>query len=710
MLLPTPLSAVLGFVFILIGAAAIWLIFEASKQSHDQSARNRRIRAHRIAGYLFIALFCFMTWLMLLRLKDAADELSLRSMLHILVAMVLAPLFLIKVLVARYYKSYTSVLVPLGLTIFTLGFVLIASTAGPYLLRRATIKDISLDAVAMGATRIDLGASESLMEKRCSRCHNLERIAGARKDARGWLATINRMRALPGSGISEADARTILSYLVSENSIDSSSTQGVLAVGRALVDTHCNRCHTLDRTYQSVKSPAEWNATVTRMVSYARGTEGFFKPGEPERIIRFLSTTQTPGAVEARSNALDAPPTGQLTGNKGAVLEKAAVSNLPTIGVGVLIAALFGLLVWSRPSAAKAKTVQSASAALEQVPSAPVPVPRKPLVLQLVRTERQTHDSVSLRFRVEGQALRGRPGQFFTFDWLLDGQKLARSYSISSSPTQTGFVEIAVKKQPEGRVSSFLNERALIGLTVEARGPLGRFCFQEDEHKKIALFAGGSGITPLIAMLRYIDDLCLDTSATLFYCVRTERDIIFKAELEHLKTRLPNFRLVVMLTQPDAGWSGPAGHLRSELISSCLGEVSNHTFFLCGPEGYMNHVSDLLKSLGVDPQRILQERFGGKGAHASVAADAETEGLAEFAQSNTIVAFFKGQSLLEVAEKYGINIPSSCRQGQCGTCATRLLSGEIHMDNEDGLDPGLKAQGYVLTCVARAKGDVRLDA
>jgi ferredoxin-NADP reductase len=711
MLLPTPLSAVLGFVFILIGAAAIWLIFEASKHSHDQSARNRRIRAHRIAGYLFIALFCFMTWLMLLRLKDAADELSLRSMLHILVAMVLAPLFLIKVLVARYYKSYTSVLVPLGLTIFTLGFVLIASTAGPYLLRRATIKDISLDAVAMGATRIDLGASESLMEKRCSRCHNLERIAGARKDARGWLATINRMRALPGSGISEADARTILSYLVSENSIDSSSTQGVLAVGRALVDTHCNRCHTLDRAYQSVKSPAEWNATVTRMVSYARGTEGFFKPGEPERIIRFLSTTQTPGAVQARStNALDTTPSGALSGNKGAGLETAAVSNLPTIGVGVLIAALFGLLVWSRPSEAKAKTVQSASAVIAQAPRAPVPLPRKPLVLQLVRTERQTHDSVSLRFRVEGHAVRGRPGQFFTFDWLLDGQKLARSYSISSSPTQTGFVEIAVKKQPEGRVSSFLNERALIGLTVEARGPLGRFCFQEDEHKKIALFAGGSGITPLIAILRYIDDLCLDTSATLFYCVRTERDIIFKAELEHLKTRLHNFRLVVMLTQPDAGWSGPAGRLRSELISSCLGEVSNHTFFLCGPEGYMNHVSDLLKSMGVDSQRILQERFGGKGADACVSADAQPEGLAEFAQSNTIVGFFKGQSLLEVAEKYGINIPSSCRQGQCGTCATRLLSGEIHMDNEDGLDPGLKAQGYVLTCVARAKGDVRLDA
>jgi ferredoxin-NADP reductase len=711
-MLSTPLSAVLGIAFVLIGVAALWLIFEASRHSQDQAARNRRIQAHRIAGYLFIALFCFMTWLMLLRLKDVSDELSLRSMLHILIAMVLAPLFLIKVLVARYYKSYTAVLVPLGVTIFTLGFVLIASTAGPYLLRRATIKNISLDAVDMGPARIDLSASESLMERRCSRCHNLERIAGARKDARGWLATINRMRALPGSGISEADARTILSYLVSENSIDSSNTQGVLAVGTGLVDTHCNRCHALDRAYQSVKTPAEWNVTVTRMVGYAKGTEGFFKPGEAERIIKFLSMTQTPGAVQARSlSGQDIAQVGQQAANKGAAMDKAAVSNLPTIGVGVLIAAVFGLMVWSRPAGAKAMTGKSPSATIEQARNTPVPFSRKPLVLQLVRTEKQTHDSVSLRFRVTGpQGLRGRPGQFFTFDWLLDGQKLARSYSISSSPTQTGFLEIAVKKQTDGRVSSFLNERAAIGLTVEARGPLGRFCFQEKEHQKIALFAGGSGITPLISILRYIDDLCLDTKATLFYSVRAPRDIIFERELELLKQRLPNFQLVIVVTKPDAGWTGPTGRLGRELVLERLRDVSNLTCFLCGPEGFMDHAKDLLISLGVDTRRILQERFGGKSSSPSLQVDAEEpSGSIEFSKSNKKAAVYAGQSLLEVAEANGIEIPYSCRQGQCGTCAARLLQGEIQMDCEDGLDPALKAQGYVLTCVARATGEVRLD-
>src|SRR6202023_2551710 len=92
---------------------------------------------------------------------------------------------------------------------------------------------------------------------------------------------------------------------------------GELTLGRALVDSHCNRCHALDRTYQSVKSPVEWKETVTRMVKYARGTEGFFKPGEEERIVKFLSATQTSEAAQTRlSSALDLTRDGQPSANR----------------------------------------------------------------------------------------------------------------------------------------------------------------------------------------------------------------------------------------------------------------------------------------------------------------------------------------------------------------------------------------------------------
>jgi ferredoxin-NADP reductase len=696
-MLPSPLSALLGLLFILLGTAAVWLILEASRSTHSATARDRIIQAHRAAGYLFIALFCAMTWFMFLKVKDVPDELPLRSMLHILVAMILAPLLLVKVIIARYYKNSGAILVPLGITIFTLGFVLIASAAGPYLLRKVIVKDISLDAVHMGDAKIDLKSSEELMQKRCARCHNLDRVVGARKDARGWLATINRMRSLPGSGISEPDARIILSYLISEDSINSSNVQGELAVGKALVDSHCNRCHGLDRTYQSTKTPTDWRATVLRMVRYAHGTEGFFKPGEDERIIHYLSVTRIVG------NAVSTPDEGPLAQTPALAKHASAASSLPTIGVTVLSAAAFGTLLWRRPKSPSPR----APAGRRQ--TALMPTVKKPVILQLIRIDRQTRDCVSLRFRVAGTAALGaRPGQFLTFDWLLDGEKLARSYSIASSPTQTGFIEIAVKKQPEGRVSSYLNEHASLGLTVEARGPFGQFCFDPQRHKSIVLLAGGSGITPMLSILRHIDDRCLDTKVVLFYSVRTERDVIFESELELLDARLPNFVRIVVPTRPD---NGESRHLSRELITWELDEINRHTFFLCGPEAFMDHVRGILSELGVDPSRILQEKFGGKRfiAQTELETDAPA-GAIEFARSGRTCSFSAGRTLLEAAELNGVNIPYSCRQGQCGTCATRLLSGHVTMDSENGLDADLKAQGYVLTCVARAQGDVRLDA
>jgi glycine betaine catabolism B len=240
---------------------------------------------------------------------------------------------------------------------------------------------------------------------------------------------------------------------------------------------------------------------------------------------------------------------------------------------------------------------------------------------------------------------------------------------------------------------------------------LGRFCFDEHRHKSIVLFAAGSGITPIMSILRYIDDLCLDTQATLFYTVRTQRDIIFEQELKRLQERLPNFQHVLVLTRPESGWTGSTGHLSREFIIKRLGEIRQRTFFLCGPAAFMDHVTGILLSFGIGDQSIIQESFGGKSIITQTDPEAETPGGGiEFTKSGKTCAFPAGRTLLEIAEMNGIHIPYSCRQGQCGTCATRLLSGEVKMDREDGLDPALKAQGYVLTCVGRARGSVSLDA
>ena len=161
--------------------------------------------------------------------------------------------------------------------------------------------------------------------------------------------------------------------------------------------------------------------------------------------------------------------------------------------------------------------------------------------LTLTRIRRETRDTVTLRFAPpRGRPLNAKPGQFLTFDWLVDGKKLPRSYSISSPPLEEGYIDVTVKEQ--GTVSSFLNRYAKEGLTVQATGPFGQFYFDEKQHRSIVLFAGGSGITPMMSMLRYIAIAAPETDITLFYAVRTEQDVIFGQELEDLSGKLPCFR------------------------------------------------------------------------------------------------------------------------------------------------------------------------
>ncbi len=263
---------------------------------------------------------------MVARLGDVSGGTSPGTIIHLTLAMVLSPLLFVKVLIARYYKSYYSLLMPIGLVIFVLAFVLIGITAGPSLVHQARMQTVSLEAIDLPPASIDLNMAAATMEKRCSKCHNLDRIAGARKDAPGWLSTVNRMKALPGSGISEADSRIIVSYLASELAPKGSVAAASLEVGRALVDQRCGRCHSLDRVYKTAETPEEWRATVTEMVGFADGGANAFHPGEDEQIIAYLSATQTPDAVDQRKAQVTA---ASSTGRSMVSQKVAAASAQP---------------------------------------------------------------------------------------------------------------------------------------------------------------------------------------------------------------------------------------------------------------------------------------------------------------------------------------------------------------------------------------------
>ncbi|MGA2597769.1 MAG: photosystem P840 reaction-center cytochrome c-551 [Bryobacteraceae bacterium] len=717
-------SVWLGIAFVLIGAINVWLILQVSTRVRDAKASSRLVAAHRIGGYIFIALFCAMGYFMVDRLGDSNGGVSPATTIHLTLAMVLSPLLFIKVLVARYYKSYYSFLFSIGLVIFVLSFVLIGITAGPYLAHQTRMQTVSLAAIDLPPVAIDMNLAAATMEKRCSKCHSLDRIAGARKDTRGWVATVNRMRALPDSGISEADSRIIVSYLATQMAPKGTAGAAALEVSRALVDQRCGRCHGLDRVYTATKTQVEWSATVARMAGYAAGSAGAIQPGEDQQIIGYLSATRTPDSGKrSLAQAAASPPAGRSK-TQGAPGPDNGTSrighNRKAIGFISLVCLGMLTLAIRRPSKSHVSNAKSgATVGAAQQPVAAVRVidssPGEPLILRLASITPQTSDSKTLRFIVPAdRKLNARPGQFLTFSFLFDGKKVLRSYSICSSPASSGYVEITPKRVAEGCVSLFLNDRVSVGLTVEAKGPFGQFYFDENKHRNVVLIAAGSGITPMMAMLRYMDDLCVQTNVTLLYCVRTGADVMFEGELEQIRSRVREFQYHILLSQPHAGWPGPRGHISREFIGDKIKDLNLPDFFLCGPPPFMDTLRAILIGLGVMPERIMQESFGGSApksaAPISTAAESETDALVEFARSGKTFAVRGGQTLLEAAEEHGVGIPFSCRQGQCGTCRTRLLAGKVRMDAEEGLDPVSRSQGFVLTCVGHARGAVRLDA
>src|SRR2546425_12235927 len=183
-------------------------------------------------------------------------------------------------------------------------------------------------------------------------------------------------------------------------------------------------------------------------------------------------------------------------------------------------------------------------------------------------------------------------------------------YTLSLHDALPIYVEITPKRVPDGHVSAFLNDHAAVGLEVEASGPFGQFYFDEMRHQRIVLLAGGSGITPMMSMLRYIDDRCLRTRVTLIYCVRTRNDVIFAHDLTRLRRRLQEFRMVLVLSQPDLGWNGPRGRVSCALIATHVEDVCSSNMFLCGPPPFMEGVQRILGSLAVCSECIKRESFG----------------------------------------------------------------------------------------------------
>jgi ferredoxin-NADP reductase len=227
----------------------------------------------------------------------------------------------------------------------------------------------------------------------------------------------------------------------------------------------------------------------------------------------------------------------------------------------------------------------------------------------VVEKIRETPDTHSLRLALE-QRFEFLPGQFCMAKADVDGRLIPRAYSISSSPTKADYIQLTVRQTPEPTVSKWMNDRQ-VGDTFLIRGPYGEFHWTPDATDTVFMIGGGSGITPLHAILEYVHDKGLTTPVTLLYSATTARDIILGDRLRALAEATPSASLHITLTREPEGsdWQGARGRLSDEALGGFLPGFRDGGFFLCGAPPFVKAMRETLERLGIDAGQIQQERW-----------------------------------------------------------------------------------------------------
>jgi ferredoxin-NADP reductase len=244
-----------------------------------------------------------------------------------------------------------------------------------------------------------------------------------------------------------------------------------------------------------------------------------------------------------------------------------------------------------------------------------VPTPLRWLLAELVERLRETPRVVSLVLDVPGWAGH-RPGQHVDVRLTAeDGYQAQRSYSLAA-PAEGERLVLTVEQLEDGEVSPFLTEELRPGERFELRGPIGGyFVWDSDRDGPLPLVAGGSGVVPLMAMLRHRAAAAVDVPATLLYSSRTFEDVIYREELDRLAEADSSLTVAHTLTraQPD-GWDGYARRIDGEMLAEVFGPPDDDaTAFVCGPTRFVEVAADGLVGLGYDPSRVRTERFGPSG-------------------------------------------------------------------------------------------------
>lgn len=317
----------------------------------------------------------------------------------------------------------------------------------------------------------------------------------------------------------------------------------------------------------------------------------------------------------------------------------------------------------------------------------------------------ETHDvRTFLLVPVDGSRIEHDPGQFMTFQIETPQGTVERCYTIASSASRDGGIEISVKRQA-GAGSAHLHETLIPGATILAFGPSGRFGPVSWPGDKYTLITAGSGVTPILSMLRTAADRGIELNATLIHVSPTETDLIAAQEIALLSRRLPQLTYVPVTTR------GPtASRPSAELLNSLAPDLADSTVLCCGPQSFMEMVRAAARDAGVPPERYGEESFDFSSPEAEITPAADTPMRSiSFARTGKIFDCAETTTILNAVKAAGLPLPSSCARGMCGTCKIFKHSGEVTMAHEGGIRQREIDRGFILPCVSRPLTDIVLD-
>jgi ferredoxin-NADP reductase len=313
----------------------------------------------------------------------------------------------------------------------------------------------------------------------------------------------------------------------------------------------------------------------------------------------------------------------------------------------------------------------------------------------------------------DGRRFAYEPGQFLNLEIEAGGGVETRSYTLSSSPARPDRIAISVKRIPGGLVSNVLHDRLAVGSTVRAQLPLGDFSTARHPASKYLFLAAGVGATPLMSMLRAADDLATGADIVFVNSARRPEDLVFRRELETIAARNRTVRLAHVVTgEGREPWAGFRGRIDRATLLAVAPDLAERETFVCGPDGFMARVRDILAETGFDMARHHEESFvfGAGEAAPQAAADPSLGSYRiTFAKSGRVIDCDGATPILTAAKKAGIALPSACTKGLCGTCKSKKLSGDVEMKHQGGIRPREIDAGMVLLCCSKPRSDVTVE-